>query len=209
MFPSTIIIGSKPKTTDSKIKELCLSLDHNSLANNPDLILINSESGWGIDQVRTLKKFFSQKPFNHQNKIIIIQDAHNLNAEAQNALLKILEEPGPNHYIFLVTNQPFYLLPTILSRCQTIRLTSNFISESKVISPTNDLNKNLKLSEDISQNKEDILPFLEEQLFLQQKLLVEKPSVKISTDIQKIIKSIQMIKANVDPKSALDYYFLA
>lgn len=54
-------------------------------------------------------------------QIGIIKDADKMNASATNALLKVLEEPAPNHYIFLLTTNIDRLLDTIISRTQVIR----------------------------------------------------------------------------------------
>ena len=55
-------------------------------------------------------------------KAFIIDEAERLDLPGQNSLLKTLEEPPPATYIFLVTNRPERLLPTIRSRCQHMRL---------------------------------------------------------------------------------------
>ena len=55
-------------------------------------------------------------------KVGIIHDADRMNAEAQNALLKTLEEPPPNSLLILTTGSPAALLPTTRSRCQMLRL---------------------------------------------------------------------------------------
>ena len=121
-FPSTIIIAKNKETVNKKIDQICSNLNHKLNQNNPDILLINQDSGWGIDQIRKINNFLSQKPFSHQSKIIIILEAQNLNTESQNALLKILEEPGKNNYIILATNKTKSILPTIISRCQTIKI---------------------------------------------------------------------------------------
>ncbi len=210
IFPSTLIISTNPETVHKKITEITESLGHKFNSNNPDIFLINEESGWGIEVIRTIKKFLSQKAFNHQNKIVIIFDCHNLNQEAQNALLKTLEEPGSNNFIILTTNKPSAILPTIISRCHTIKLSSpKKSSNQKLLHITGNLAKDLLTAETLSKNKDDVLPLLETQLQLYQEELVKNPNPKTAKFIEKIIKSIQMVHANVDPKSALDYLFLA
>lgn len=54
-------------------------------------------------------------------KVFIIDEAELLAADGQNAMLKTLEEPPPQTYIFLITNQPDKLLATLRSRCQHVR----------------------------------------------------------------------------------------
>jgi len=209
-FPSTIIIAKNSKTIDQKIDQICSNLNHKFNQNNPDILLIDQNSGWGIDQIRKINNFLSQKPFSHQSKIIIILEAQNLNTEAQNALLKILEEPGKDNYIILATNKIKSILPTIISRCSTIKISEKSnIKTKKEIEITGNLIKDLTLSEKLGKNKEDILPLLENQLNFYQQELIKNPNKKNSYTIEKIIKAIQMINANVDPKNALDYIFLA
>ena len=58
------------------------------------------------------------KPYHGHAKVFIIDEAELLGTEAQNLLLKTLEEPPPNTYFILVTTRPDSLLPTIRSRCQ-------------------------------------------------------------------------------------------
>ena len=60
------------------------------------------------------------KPYHGHAKVFIIDEAELLGNEAQNLLLKTLEEPPPNTFFILVTTRPDTLLPTILSRCQTV-----------------------------------------------------------------------------------------
>ncbi len=211
IFPSVLIIAKSKDLINQKIDQFCATLNHQFNLNNPDIFLIDENSGWGIDQIRKINNFLSQKPFCHQSKIIIILEAQNLNIESQNALLKNLEEPGENNYIILTTNKIKSILPTIISRCQTIKIVGA-INESlskKLIEITGNITKDLTLSEKLGKNKEDILPMLEKELYLYQQELAQKPNLKTKEIIEKIIKAIQMINANVDPKSALDYIFLA
>ena len=61
------------------------------------------------------------KPAMGRGKVFVVEQADTMNAPAQNALLKTLEEPAGRALIVLVTDQPDQLLPTIRSRCQTLR----------------------------------------------------------------------------------------
>lgn len=209
LFPSTLIITKNKETVYLKIGQICSDLNHKFDQNNPDILLINQDSGWGIDQIRKISNFLSQKPFSHQSKIIIVWDAQNLNSEAQNALLKVLEEPGQDNYIILTTNKIKSILPTIISRCQTIKISekSNF-ENKKNIEITGNLTKDLILSETLGKDKETILPMLENELYIYQQLLLKNPDQKNKYLLEKIIKAIQMINANVDPRNALDFVFL-
>lgn len=194
VFPSTLIVGDY----QNLITKILQSLGHTKIINNPDIFVIDTD--YSIDQIRSIKKFISTKPFNHQNKIIIIYSVDNLEIPAQNALLKILEDPGENNYLILTTNKPNSLLATILSRTHQIKIHSpTEKSKSKIVFPTGKIT-------DMNLAKEEILPFLEKQLILHHQNLLDNP--KNTSTIKIILKSIDMIKHNVDPFLALDYFFL-
>ena len=74
-----------------------------------------------INAIRDLEREANFRPYEAQARFFIIDDAEKMNDAAANALLKTLEEPPPTTYIFLITSRLDSLLPTIRSRCQTIR----------------------------------------------------------------------------------------
>ncbi len=86
---------------------------------NSDLSLINFENSISIEDVKNLINFLSLT--SPQKKIGIIDEAHLLTFEAQNALLKILEEPPKNTHLILISQLPSQLLETILSRLVKIQ----------------------------------------------------------------------------------------
>ena len=69
-----------------------------------------------IDQIREIKRHIYQKPIKAKVKFVVIKDADMLTIEAQNALLKLLEEPPSHAVIVLVTQRKQKLLPTVRSR---------------------------------------------------------------------------------------------
>lgn len=73
-----------------------------------------------IEVVRDAKNSLSLFPYRGKYKILIIDEAHKMNVAAQNALLKILEEPNETTMIILVTSEIDKILPTIKSRAQII-----------------------------------------------------------------------------------------
>jgi len=74
-----------------------------------------------IDQVRDAIERAAYRPFEGRRRVVILDDADTVNAEAQNALLKTLEEPPAASTFILVTSRPDMLLPTVRSRCQRLR----------------------------------------------------------------------------------------
>jgi len=77
-----------------------------------------------ISQIREMQRFASMRAFEAKKKVCVIVDAHTLNEQSSNALLKTLEEPPPNTVFILVTDSPETLLPTIRSRSQDVRFIS-------------------------------------------------------------------------------------
>jgi len=205
LFPSTIIIAS---SLDSAQKEVIniLSKNHHQLENNPDLFIL---SEYSIAAVREIKKFLSQKSFNHESKFVYLPEVDLLNHESQNALLKTLEEPGPNNYFLLTTCKISALLPTIISRCQKIRVTSTIPTTNTELWPiTGSIKKDLDFAATINSDKSKIKGLLEEQLAAYQQKLIKAPDLATSRIIKKLLFAINLIDSNVDPKSALDYFFL-
>ncbi len=78
-----------------------------------------------VDQVRDFEHQLYLTGGAHTVKAGLVSDAECLNAQAQNALLKTLEEPPAGTIIILLSTSPKRLLPTIRSRCQTVSLTRN------------------------------------------------------------------------------------
>jgi DNA polymerase-3 subunit delta' len=88
--------------------------------NHPDVIYVNHEkpSVITVDEIRNqLISTIFEYPYSSEKKIYIIDEAEKMNEQAQNALLKTIEEPPEYAVIFLLTNNLNSLLPTILSRC--------------------------------------------------------------------------------------------
>lgn len=77
-----------------------------------------------VAQARYLRKWASMRAFEGRYRVAILLEAERMGVQAQNALLKLLEEPPDQLILLLCSRQPESLLPTILSRCQRIVLRS-------------------------------------------------------------------------------------
>ena len=75
-----------------------------------------------VDEARKLKDFLSQKPSERGWRIVIIDSMDEMNRNAENAILKSLEEPPEKTMFFLISSNPGRLLPTVRSRCVSLRL---------------------------------------------------------------------------------------
>jgi len=90
---------------------------------NPDLLVINPEKGESVSiaQIRELQNQLSLFPHSKKYKVAIIDNAEVMTVEAANSLLKTLENPSATTIIILVVSSSEGVLPTIRSRCQTIK----------------------------------------------------------------------------------------
>lgn len=98
---------------------VCTQIDHD---NYPDVKIIGPKAGEAsikINQVREMISELSIKPYSGNWRINIIDGAEKMTPEAQNSLLKSLEEPLSYNIFILMTSHPQSILPTIQSRCQS------------------------------------------------------------------------------------------
>ena len=99
----------------------CSSCIQFSSSNNPDFLHIKPQGATiKIDQVRSLKKALGYPPLESPRRVILLEDVHTMRREAGNSLLKLLEEPPPDNILLLTADDSEPLLPTIISRCQTV-----------------------------------------------------------------------------------------
>ena len=92
---------------------------------HPDLMVVRrlaDKKDLAIDQIREVSKFLSLKPYMAAYKIVLILNFEDANANSQNALLKTLEEAPSFAVLLLTVNNAEQLLPTIISRCEIMRL---------------------------------------------------------------------------------------
>ncbi len=93
--------------------------------NQPDILYVRHEkpNTISVDDIRLqLNNEIAIKPYSSKYKIYIIDEAEKMNAQAQNALLKTIEDPPPYAVILLLTANADLFLPTILSRCVTLNI---------------------------------------------------------------------------------------
>ena len=88
-----------------------------------DIINYSSEkSSFGVDDVRDIIEEVYKKPFEKDKKVIIIHEGNKLTIQAQNALLKTIEEPPKGVYIIILCERLELILDTIKSRCEIYKL---------------------------------------------------------------------------------------
>ena len=93
---------------------------------HPNFFLIENnllEKDIKIEQVRNLLKFLNKSTYSKNLKIVMIDNAENLNLNSSNALLKAIEEPQNNTFFFIIHNNASNILDTVKSRCTEFKLT--------------------------------------------------------------------------------------
>ncbi len=101
--------------------ESCISCSKMNHFCHPDYHYIKSEDSIKDRQIEEIQKAMSKKPYTSQNMVFVIDGAETMTKRAQNRLLKTLEEPNKNNIIILLTENLSRILPTVVSRCMTLK----------------------------------------------------------------------------------------
>ena len=116
-FAKMILCENQKNSPCEKCKS-CIEFDSN---NNPDFFFIEPDgNSIKIDQIRNMQKGMLEKPIISSKKVYIINNAETMTKEAQNCLLKTLEEPQEYVVIILIVSDENSMLSTIKSRCTKI-----------------------------------------------------------------------------------------
>jgi outer membrane murein-binding lipoprotein Lpp len=185
--------------------------------------LISEDAHITIDMVRAFQKRLLLAPLSSPHTVGTITEAHRLTTEAQQALLKLLEEPPPRARIICETETVDQLLPTIVSRCQVIRVTSTSTDQS-----THELSTEVRTLMDASvadiqahvdahtTDREAAKQWAHDLLIGARHLLVSPDPALKKVDTQKIVRIIRnlqtaivQLSVNCNPKLVLDMVFLS
>lgn len=192
----------------------------------PDLTIVEPENGKEISiaKIREIQNFLAYKSYYGNFKIVVVDDAHLMNQEAQSCFLKTLEEPKGQTILFLISSKPDMLLPTIFSRCQTIKFfkPKNLPENKEKLEKEQLLLKDLllviganfsdkfKYVKSIDFEKQDVAEIVNVlQKYLRQQLLAK---IETADSAEKIRKSLvlseeisnKLLFTNANPKLALE-----
>lgn len=180
------------------LKDLKLSQNH------PNTLWFSEEEKLGIEESRKIKEFLSLKPYQGKNQAVVLLVAENLSLDAQNALLKTLEEAGDDVSLILGAGSEEQLLPTIVSRCKVINLQNNPTPEVG-LKYQEEIEKLLKLS------MEERFKFIE-KLEDRENFLYALTSYfrqKWNTDFLKnLLEAEKWARQNVNLRAILEYLML-
>lgn len=127
-----VLVG-RPSVVRPQLRELLAQEWNIELSGNPDFLDEQYES-FGIDEARTLKERQVSHGFGGNKRVFVIS-FNFITREAQNALLKVFEEPTSDTCFFLITSSLSALLPTLRSRVQVMRLPENTEGEESGVDP--------------------------------------------------------------------------
>lgn len=216
IHPKTEILQeSILETINKHLQKRISSLE--KILEDPDFCIIEEEKGnIKIEQIKMLQKKLLYTPFNKSHQFGIIKDAHLMTTEAQNALLKTLEECPEKTVLILTINNEDSVLQTILSRCtriypkgQTIKAeeTEQFQNQKlflqmETYEKINHVEKIIK-DKEVDQFINDLILFFQEE---QSKKIKNNKDYKKETEILKtLIQAKDRIKKNVNVRIALEY----
>jgi len=196
----------------------CIEFDN---YNNPDIVIIDEkEESIKTELIKNLTNDVLKKPLNGNRKIYIIDNSENMTREAQNTLLKTLEEPPEYIVIILITKNHNLLLNTIKSRCIKIQFAE--LTDEELIEYFNGdiTNETIKIAEGSItralnvKNKEEMYKEIESKIanignINELELLKLKNSIfSNKDDTEEILNYINVIFLNMalnETKNAITY----
>lgn len=119
-FAKTLLCEEEGRVDPCHVCTSCIMME---TGNNPDYFQVVSEKvSIGVDDIREqVVEKMDIKPYRSKYKIFIIPDAERMTIQAQNALLKTIEEPPSYGIVILLTKNPSKIITTVHSRCARIR----------------------------------------------------------------------------------------
>lgn len=120
------------ENTENAPCDSCLSCRKIDNGTHPDIKWIRKDEKSRqikIEEIRQLEREIVLKPYEGKHKVFITVEAELMNIEAANSFLKTLEEPPKNSLLVLIVERPKDLPPTIVSRCQIVRLMPLAVNE--------------------------------------------------------------------------------
>ncbi|RJQ37043.1 hypothetical protein C4559_04125 [Candidatus Microgenomates bacterium] len=188
---SFIVSSRDSKKTQDYALKICLD----EKISNFDITIVEPiiTKSIGIEEIRNIQKRIFLTPVKSKTKAFIIKNSESLTIEAQNAFLKILEEPPQNTFIILTVTDKNILLPTIISRCKVIEIKEELVSLSKEEALENmdyltnllkaGAGERLKLAQDMGKTKEEAIENLKKMIIALRELMLNNYSNSIKTTL--------------------------
>lgn len=199
------------------------------LATHADHLTITPAEGnsIGIEHIKSVQEWAYLRPFVKQHKKLLLQTFHKATHEAQNALLKLIEEPPNNTHIYVHTNDVDNILATIVSRCRIDNsLTDEDIMwqahehtgavESTLLNITNLTNPQKQPVSTIfaeadtlsKHDRKDLIEYLDSVLFALAKEPAEHKTPATAATVRHLLEAKKMLSANTNIKLTMEHLLL-
>lgn len=204
---SCVLISKDIAQRGTEIEKILTGLELSK--NHCNVLWFSEEEKLGIGEARKIQEFLSLKPYQGKSQAVVLLAAENLTLDAQNALLKTLEEVGEDISIILGASAEDQFLPTIISRCKIVNLQTHAPTSEVGAQYQEDIEKLLGLTiEDrfkFTEKLEDKENFLHALTAYFRKQLV--------TDIQHhylkdLVEAEKWAKQNVNIRAILEYLMI-
>lgn len=179
----------------------------NLTPNHPDLLYLPNESKLGVEQAKKIREFLSFKPFQAKGRGVVLEDTSKFTPEAQNALLKTLEELPQDALFIMGAPNEHNFLPTVLSRCEVIRLQLPKLQTKQLPKLYEDIEKLIKA--DITERFEYIEKLKDRSEFLQ--ALIKYFHQRLPTNqgfTKELLEAEKWASSNVNIRAILEYLIL-
>ena len=211
-----LITGS---TKDTRMAEIQKKQKEWSISAFDVISVLREEGMTGIGQIRDFQHALMFTPYHSKQKMGVIHDAETLTVQAQNALLKTLEEPPAHTMLYLETSNPDLLLPTILSRCQTIHIsdetdiktTDSLLLCFKTIEHMMSLSigKRIQWVDETMKTRDEAKTWVDQTITAVRSVMLHNPTLTLSTLLRRLCAARSQLAANVNPKLVLDCVVLS
>lgn len=188
-------------------------------ANNPNLIFFDSgDQSVGIELVRKMTNEAALEIYSGSVRVMVLENIDTASIPAQNALLKLIEEPPLGTQIILTCENPTQLLPTILSRC--LLITSSASPSPEMERDPSSAEQNMggevglpathSAAIDLAEKYKDrdsAIELVENLIISLQTENSKNPSKKTTRNLQILSQTLQYLRANVNVRLALEHGF--
>ncbi len=183
-----------------------------------DRQILEFEKALGIEDVRKIQEKIFLKPFKGERKALFVVMQQSATPDAQNAMLKLLEEPPANTLIYLVTTNHLSFLPTVLSRAKIIEVENEEVrTDSEILEKILSLDaagERLYLAHVVSKEKTEAISWLETAILSAREKMLENVEDKPEAlKLRKLIHKMELTHydlktTNANPRLALENLFL-
>lgn len=209
MIPSIIVDSD----LDSRVEKINQILIENKLKNpHPNLLFFDKEEKLGVAQAKQIIDHMSLKPYQTGPQAVVLVQAEELTPEAQNSLLKTLEEPPENSLIILGVSSEDQLIPTILSRCKIVnnkaQATGNKLEEKDVENIEKFFSSSIEERFVIIEKTEDKDKLFSNLVFSLREKMLDNPNSSFLNINNKVATLQEYALNNVSMRAILEYIAL-